>query len=102
MFEKAALGFYLSGHLFDQSAQEVRQFAKVKIADLVDSRDPQLLAGIVGDLRVINGQRGRVDRAGKGSTRPIRRRPEVERDGDLGLGFGSLPVRQVSASSCYG
>ena len=60
MFEKAALGFYLSGHLFDQSAQEVRQFAKRRIADLIDSREPQLLAGIVGDLRIINGQRGRV------------------------------------------
>ncbi|HUG26246.1 DNA polymerase III subunit alpha [Piscinibacter sp.] len=59
-FEKAALGFYLSGHLFDQSADEVRQFAKRRNADIIDSRDPQLLAGIVGDLRVINGQRGRV------------------------------------------
>ena len=58
--EKTALGFYLSGHLFDQSADEVRQFAKRKIADLIDSREPQVLAGIVGDLRVINGQRGRV------------------------------------------
>jgi len=58
--EKVALGFYLSGHLFDQSEAEVRQFAKRKIADLIDSREPQILAGIVGDLRVINGQRGRV------------------------------------------
>jgi DNA polymerase-3 subunit alpha len=58
--EKVALGFYLSGHLFDQSETEVRQFAKRKIADLIDSREPQILAGIVGDLRVINGQRGRV------------------------------------------
>ncbi len=58
--EKVALGFYLSGHLFDQSELEVRQFAKRKIADVLDSREPQLLAGIVGDLRVINGQRGRV------------------------------------------
>ena len=55
-----ALGFFLSGHLFDQSETEVRQFAKRKIADLIDSREPQILAGIVGDLRVINGQRGRV------------------------------------------
>ena len=31
-----------------------------RIADLIDSREPQLLAGIVGDLRVVNGQRGRV------------------------------------------
>ncbi len=59
-FEKAALGFYLSGHLFDQSAEEVRRFAKRRIADLIDSREPQLLAGIVSDLRVVNGQRGRV------------------------------------------
>jgi DNA polymerase-3 subunit alpha len=59
-FEKSALGFYLSGHLFDQSADEVRRFAKRRIADLLDSREPQLLAGIVSDLRVVNGQRGRV------------------------------------------
>ncbi|MGY4828327.1 DNA polymerase III subunit alpha [Sphaerotilaceae bacterium SBD11-9] len=58
--EKVALGFFLSGHLFDQSETEVRQFAKRKIADIIDSRDPQVLAGIIGDLRVINGQRGRV------------------------------------------
>ncbi|MFM2448206.1 MAG: hypothetical protein RIS44_656 [Pseudomonadota bacterium] len=59
-FEKAALGFYLSGHMFDQSAEEVRRFVKRKISDLIDTREPQLLAGIVSDLRVINGQRGRV------------------------------------------
>ncbi|MEP6739679.1 MAG: DNA polymerase III subunit alpha, partial [Caldimonas sp.] len=58
--EKSALGFYLSGHLFDQSAAEVRRFAKLRIADLIDSREVLLLAGIVGDLRVVNGQRGRV------------------------------------------
>ncbi|MDP3822909.1 MAG: DNA polymerase III subunit alpha [Burkholderiales bacterium] len=58
--EKGALGYYLSGHLFDQSGDEVRRFAKRKIEDLLDSREPQLLAGIVSDLRVINGQRGRV------------------------------------------
>ena len=58
--EKSALGFYLSGHLFDQSAREVRSFAKLRIADIIDSREVLLLAGIVGDLRVVNGQRGRV------------------------------------------
>ena len=58
--EKTALGFYLSGHLFDQSADEVRRFARRAIADLIDTREPQILAGIVGDLRVVNGQRGRV------------------------------------------
>ncbi len=58
--EKAALGFYLSGHLFEEYAPEVRRFAKRAIADLVDSREPQLLAGIVSDLRVVNGARGRT------------------------------------------
>jgi DNA polymerase-3 subunit alpha len=58
--EKTALGFYLSGHLFDQSEAEVRRFARRRIGDLIDSREPQLLAGIVSDLRVVNGQRGRV------------------------------------------
>jgi DNA polymerase-3 subunit alpha len=58
--EKTALGYYLSGHLFDESADEVRRFVRRRIADLLDSREPQLLAGIVSDLRVINGQRGRV------------------------------------------
>lgn len=60
MHEKTAIGFYLSGHLFDACADEVRRFAKRPIADLVDSREPQLVAGIVTDLRVVNGQRGRV------------------------------------------
>jgi DNA polymerase III subunit alpha len=59
-FEKTAVGFYLSGHLFDEVAREVRQFAKRQIDDLVDSREPQLLAGIVSDFRVINGQRGKL------------------------------------------
>jgi DNA polymerase-3 subunit alpha len=58
--EKSAVGFFLSGHLFDQSADEVRLFAKRRISDLLESREPQLLAGIVNDLRVVNGQRGRM------------------------------------------
>ena len=58
--EKAAVGFYLSGHLFEEVEREVRQFVRRRIDDLVDSREPQLLAGIVGDFRVINGQRGKL------------------------------------------
>jgi DNA polymerase-3 subunit alpha len=58
--EKTAIGYYLSGHLFDEVAHEVRRFCKREIADLIDSREPQLLAGIVGDLRVINSQRGKL------------------------------------------
>lgn len=58
--EKTAIGFYLSGHLFDEVETEVRQFAKRKIEDLIDSREPQLLAAILSDLRIINGNRGKL------------------------------------------
>ena len=58
--EKTAIGFFLSGHLFDQSGEEVRRMVKRRIADAQDSREPQMLAGIVGDMRIINGNRGRV------------------------------------------
>ena len=60
MHEKAALGLYLSGHLFDEVTLEVRRFVKRQIDDLIDTREPQLLAGIVNDFRVINGQRGKL------------------------------------------
>ncbi len=59
-YEKTAIGFYLSGHLFDEVAHEVRCFCRREIGDLIDSRETQVLAGIVGDLRVINGQRGKL------------------------------------------
>ena len=59
-YEKTAVGFYLSGHLFDEVVLEVRRFARREIADLIDTREPQLLAGIITDFRVINGQRGKL------------------------------------------
>ena len=31
-----------------------------QIDELIDSREPQVLAGIVSDFRVINGQRGKA------------------------------------------
>lgn len=60
MFEKDAIGFFLSGHLFDEYEREVRRFVRTRIADLGDSREPQLIAGIVAEARIVNGQRGRV------------------------------------------
>ncbi|WP_404302554.1 DNA polymerase III subunit alpha [Alicycliphilus denitrificans] len=60
MQEKTAVGFYLSGHLFDEVQQEVRRFVRTPIAELADSRETQVLAGIVGDARVISGQRGKL------------------------------------------
>jgi DNA polymerase III subunit alpha len=58
--EKTALGFYLSGHLFDEVEREVRRFCKRRIDELVDTREVLLLVGIVTDMRIINGQRGRL------------------------------------------
>ena len=58
--EKAAIGFHLSGHLFDQYRTEVRRFVKRGIAEIGEAREPQLLAGIASSLRLVNGNRGRV------------------------------------------
>ncbi len=60
MNEKAALGFYLSGHLFDAWREEVRRFVRRSVAEVQEGRETQLLAGIVTDPRAVNGQRGRV------------------------------------------
>ena len=59
-FEKASIGFFLSGHLFDEFKNEVRRFAKRKIEDLIETPEPQILAGIITDFRIINGQRGKL------------------------------------------
>ncbi|MBW4048514.1 MAG: DNA polymerase III subunit alpha [Proteobacteria bacterium] len=58
--EKLAIGFVLSGHLFDAHATEVRRFAPRSLAELADAREPQIVAGIVAAVRVVQGQRGRV------------------------------------------
>ncbi|MFM2068091.1 MAG: hypothetical protein RLZZ584_3000, partial [Pseudomonadota bacterium] len=58
--EKLAIGYFLSGHLFDQNGSEVRKIVGRQIADLADSRETVQLAGIVGGLRIVNGQRGRA------------------------------------------
>jgi len=58
--EKTAIGFYLSGHLFDAYAGEVRRFCRRPIAELTDSREPVAVAGIVGEARLVNGRSGRV------------------------------------------
>jgi DNA polymerase-3 subunit alpha len=58
--EKSAVGFYLSGHLFDEMALEVRRFAKRPIEEMLETREPQVLAGIISGFKVINGNRGKV------------------------------------------
>ncbi len=58
--EKTAIGFYLTGHLFDEVESEVRRFVRTPIAEMRDSREPQVMAGIISGLRTINGQRGKL------------------------------------------
>lgn len=58
--EKLALGFYLSGHLFDAYAPEVRQFIKTTLAALSPSRDLRLLGGVIAGVRSQMTQRGRI------------------------------------------
>jgi DNA polymerase-3 subunit alpha len=58
--EKTALGFHMSAHLFDAYRDEVRRFARRPIGDLADSREPQLIAGIVGEVRFVPTARGRL------------------------------------------
>ena len=60
MQEKSALGFFLSGHLFDEFTGEVRRFVRTSIDNIEDTRDTQRVAGIVSEIRHINGMRGKV------------------------------------------
>ncbi|WP_313032624.1 DNA polymerase III subunit alpha [Massilia alkalitolerans] len=58
--EKIALGYYLSGHMFDSYAAEVRRFAKTKLKDLEPSRDPRMLCGVITGVRTQMTQRGKI------------------------------------------
>jgi DNA polymerase III subunit alpha len=58
--EKLALGFYLSGHLFNAYAQEVRKFVKTKLSSLEPARDSRLMAGIISAVRTQMTQRGKM------------------------------------------
>ena len=60
MEEKLALGFYLSGHLFDAYAPEVRQFIKTTLLKLEPSRDLRLIGGVIAALRTQMTQRGKI------------------------------------------
>ena len=67
MQEKSALGYFLSGHLFDAWRDEVQRIARTPLAELAAAaaarRGPgevQVMAGIVTDARSVNGQRGKV------------------------------------------
>jgi DNA polymerase-3 subunit alpha len=58
--EKTALGFYLSGHMFDSYAPEARRFARTKLAELEPSREPRMLCGVITGIRPQMTQRGKL------------------------------------------
>ncbi|MBS1187567.1 MAG: dnaE1 [Burkholderiaceae bacterium] len=58
--EKAALGLYLSGHMFNAYADEARHFARTRLSALEPSRDAKWIAGIIAGLRPQMTQRGRI------------------------------------------
>ena len=60
MNEKQALGYYLSGHLFDAYAGEVRRLVKTRLADITPRDESQLLAGVVAQLRTVMTRRGKL------------------------------------------
>jgi DNA polymerase-3 subunit alpha len=71
--EKASLGFYLSGHPYQEFAEELAPFIKYRLADITPQMLPQqngngrrapplnvLLAGMVADVRIQQTRRGRM------------------------------------------
>ncbi len=58
--EKAALGFYLSGHPFDIYSAELRRVARTPLASLVARPEAVMLAGVVASSRIQQTRRGRM------------------------------------------
>ena len=58
--EKAAVGFYLSGHPFDQYRSELASLVHRSLAELKPQQEPLLLAGIVYGIRIQQTRRGRM------------------------------------------
>ncbi|QGZ39516.1 DNA polymerase-3 subunit alpha [Pseudoduganella flava] len=58
--EKIALGYYLSGHMFDSYAAEARRFARTKLSELEPSREPRMMCGVITGIRTQMTQRGKI------------------------------------------
>ena len=58
--EKAALGFYLSGHPFAAYRRELAPFVRASLADLVPKNEPQLISGMVVSARTAMTRRGKM------------------------------------------
>jgi len=58
--EKAALGFYFSGHPFSAYRAELAGFVSKSLAQLASQAQPQLLAGIIAAVRTQMTRRGKM------------------------------------------
>lgn len=58
--EKTALGFYVSGHLFDECAAEVHQVVKLRLKDVSPQRETVLITGIIVAVRTMFTKRGKM------------------------------------------
>lgn len=58
--EKGALGFWLSGHPYELYQHEVAHYTSLSLGQIQPSRDSVKLAGVVTNVRVVQGKRGRM------------------------------------------
>jgi len=58
--EKQALGFFLSGHPYNEYAAELATFVKRRLGKLEPQRDPVLMAGVVVSTRTQMTRRGKM------------------------------------------
>lgn len=58
--EKAAIGFFFSGHMFDAWRDEVRRVVAKPLSQIVPSRDNQWLAGTIASVRTQMTRRGKM------------------------------------------
>jgi len=58
--EKAALGFYFSGHLFDHWRDEVRRIVPTQLARIEPQRDLQWMCGVLAGVRTMMTRRGKM------------------------------------------
>ncbi len=60
MNEKPALGFFLSGHPYNEYADELKAFVKRRLGQLEPQREPVLMAGVVMSSRTQMTRRGKM------------------------------------------
>jgi DNA polymerase-3 subunit alpha len=58
--EKLALGFFFSGHPFNEVRQEVSRFVRRTLSELEPKKEPQLIAGLVTGVRTKITSRGKI------------------------------------------